>query len=72
MSSTVETASELRPFRVDIPEEELAELRRRVAAVRWPSTELVADRSRACSWPPCRHSLATGPATTTGARPRPS
>jgi pimeloyl-ACP methyl ester carboxylesterase len=46
MSSTVETANELRPFRVDIPEEELAELRRRIAAVRWPSRELVADRSQ--------------------------
>jgi pimeloyl-ACP methyl ester carboxylesterase len=46
MSSTVETANEIRPFRVDIPEEELAELRRRIAAVRWPSRELVADRSQ--------------------------
>jgi len=46
MSSTVETTSELRPFQVDIPEEELAELRRRVAAVRLPSRELVADRSQ--------------------------
>ena len=46
MSSTVETANELRPFQVDIPEEELAELRRRIAAVRLPSRELVADRSQ--------------------------
>jgi pimeloyl-ACP methyl ester carboxylesterase len=46
MSSTVETANEIRPFHVDIPEEELAELRRRIAAVRWPSKELVADRSQ--------------------------
>jgi pimeloyl-ACP methyl ester carboxylesterase len=46
MSSAVETATEIRPFRVDIPEEELAELRRRIAAVRWPSRELVADRSQ--------------------------
>jgi pimeloyl-ACP methyl ester carboxylesterase len=46
MSSTVETANEIRPFHVDIPEEELAELRRRIAAVRWPSRELVADRSQ--------------------------
>ena len=46
MSSTVETANEIRPFQVDIPEEELAELRRRIAAVRWPSKELVADRSQ--------------------------
>jgi pimeloyl-ACP methyl ester carboxylesterase len=44
MSSTVET--EIRPFQVDIPEEELAELRRRIAATRWPSKELVEDRSQ--------------------------
>jgi pimeloyl-ACP methyl ester carboxylesterase len=46
MSSTVETATEIRPFQVEVPDEELAELRRRVAAVRWPSRELVADRSQ--------------------------
>ena len=46
MSSTVETANELRPFHIDTPEEELAELRRRIAAVRWPSRELVPDRSQ--------------------------
>jgi hypothetical protein len=46
MSSTVETANEIRPFHVDIPEEELVELRRRIAAARWPSRELVADRSQ--------------------------
>jgi hypothetical protein len=46
MSSTVETANEIRPYKVDIPDEELAELRRRIAAVRWPSRELVTDRSQ--------------------------
>ena len=46
MSTTVETATEIRPFHVDIPEEELAELRRRIAATRWPSKELVPDRSQ--------------------------
>jgi pimeloyl-ACP methyl ester carboxylesterase len=46
MSSTVEATSEIRPFHVDIPEEELAELRRRIAAARWPTRELVADRSQ--------------------------
>jgi hypothetical protein len=46
MSSTVETANEIRPYQVDIPDEELAELRRRIAAVRWPSRELVTDRSQ--------------------------
>jgi hypothetical protein len=46
MSSTVETAIETRPFRVDIPEEELADLRRRIAATRWPERETVADQSQ--------------------------
>ncbi|HYY89389.1 MAG TPA: epoxide hydrolase N-terminal domain-containing protein, partial [Chloroflexota bacterium] len=46
MSSTVETVHEIRPFDVDIPEEALDDLRRRIAAVRWPSRELVADRSQ--------------------------
>jgi pimeloyl-ACP methyl ester carboxylesterase len=36
----------IRPFRVDVPDEELAELRRRIAATRWPHKELVNDRSQ--------------------------
>jgi hypothetical protein len=39
-------ATAVRPFRVEIPEAEVAELRRRVAATRWPSKELVDDRSQ--------------------------
>jgi len=35
----------IRPFHVDVPEDELAELRRRVAT-RWPDRETVADRSQ--------------------------
>jgi pimeloyl-ACP methyl ester carboxylesterase len=46
MRTTGETANEIRPFHVEVPEEELAELRRRIAAARWPSRELVADRSQ--------------------------
>jgi pimeloyl-ACP methyl ester carboxylesterase len=46
MTSTVETATEIRPFHVEIPEEQLDDLRRRIAATRWPSKELVADRSQ--------------------------
>ena len=46
MSTRVETASEIRPFHVEIPEDELAELRRRILATRWPSKELVEDRSQ--------------------------
>jgi pimeloyl-ACP methyl ester carboxylesterase len=45
-STTVESGSELRPFRVDIPDEAIADLRRRVAATRRPSRELVPDRSQ--------------------------
>jgi pimeloyl-ACP methyl ester carboxylesterase len=36
----------IRPFSVDIPQERLAELRRRVDATRWPTKELVDDRSQ--------------------------
>src|SRR5207342_473157 len=38
--------TEIRPFRVDMPDEAIADLRRRVAATRWPAKELVADRSQ--------------------------
>ena len=37
---------EIRPFTVEIPEANLADLRRRLAATRWPSQELVEDRSQ--------------------------
>jgi pimeloyl-ACP methyl ester carboxylesterase len=39
-------ATAIRPFRVDFPEEALEDLRRRLAAVRWPTKELVDDRSQ--------------------------
>src|SRR6516162_680405 len=38
--------TEIRPFRVDVPEEEVAELRRRIAATRWPEQETVTDDSQ--------------------------
>jgi pimeloyl-ACP methyl ester carboxylesterase len=46
MSSTIKTATDIRTFNVDIPDEELAELRRRIAATRSPTKELVDDRSQ--------------------------
>ena len=46
MSSTLQTATDIRPFHVDVPDEELAELTRRISATRWPSEELVVDRSQ--------------------------
>ena len=45
MSVTAE-ATAIRPFRIEVPQERLAELRRRIEATRWPSKELVADRSQ--------------------------
>jgi len=36
----------IHPFRIRVPRRQLAVLRRRVAATRWPSRELVADRSQ--------------------------
>src|SRR5918993_129281 len=42
----VTTETTIRPFRVDVPEEDLDELRRRIAAARWPTKELVEDRSQ--------------------------
>jgi pimeloyl-ACP methyl ester carboxylesterase len=46
MSTTVDTAVEIRPFNVEISEKQLEDLRRRIEATRWPSKELVADRSQ--------------------------
>jgi Epoxide hydrolase N terminus len=45
-TETTTTHPAVRPFRIDVPEEELVELRRRIAATRWPSKELVEDRSQ--------------------------
>jgi hypothetical protein len=49
MSGTTENlagATAIRPFHLEIPDEQLAELRRRIEATRWPSGELVDDRSQ--------------------------
>jgi len=44
--ATVETATEIRPFRLDVPKEALEDLRRRIEVTRLPSKELVEDRSQ--------------------------
>lgn len=36
----------LRPFRVNVPESELTEMRRRITATKWPDRELVSDASQ--------------------------
>jgi pimeloyl-ACP methyl ester carboxylesterase len=40
------TSDDVRPFRVNVPEEQLVDLRRRIAATRWPDRETVNDRSQ--------------------------
>jgi pimeloyl-ACP methyl ester carboxylesterase len=46
MSTIVESATGIASFGVEVPGEQIDDLRRRVAGVRWPSRELVADRSQ--------------------------
>ena len=49
MSMTTNEATHstaIRPFEVDVPDEALDDLRRRIEATRWPSKELVDDRSQ--------------------------
>jgi pimeloyl-ACP methyl ester carboxylesterase len=45
-TQTTMTHPDVRPFRVGVPEEDLVELRRRIAATRWPDRETVDDRSQ--------------------------
>jgi pimeloyl-ACP methyl ester carboxylesterase len=45
MSATAEATS-VHPYRIEVPEEHLSDLRRRLAATRWPPKELVGDRSQ--------------------------
>src|SRR2546421_3550385 len=46
MSTTIDTATDIRTFSVDIADEEIDDLRRRIAATRLPTRELVQDRSQ--------------------------
>ena len=46
MTSSMQTNGTVRPFQVDMPEEALRDLQRRIAATRWPTRELVTDRAQ--------------------------
>jgi pimeloyl-ACP methyl ester carboxylesterase len=46
MTSPVGEEAAVRPFRIDVPEEDIVDLRRRIAATRWPERETVADASQ--------------------------
>ncbi len=45
-SDAGEGENDIRPFRVEFPEEALADLRRRINATRWPDREIVADQTQ--------------------------
>src|SRR5215208_7019052 len=45
-SVTDTAASAIRPFRIAVPEADLVDLRQRIAAMRWPERETVADSSQ--------------------------
>ena len=44
--TTATDKTAIRPFRVNVPETELTELRRRINATRWPERETVADATQ--------------------------
>jgi pimeloyl-ACP methyl ester carboxylesterase len=44
--ATIESATEIRAFQVEVSEEDLTDLRRRIAATRWPEKETVADQTQ--------------------------
>src|SRR5829696_9165574 len=46
MTSPIGGGVAVHPFRIDIPEEDLVELRRRIAATQWPEKETVDDSSQ--------------------------
>jgi pimeloyl-ACP methyl ester carboxylesterase len=46
VGGATEHANAIRPFRINVPEEALADLRRRVVATRWPERETVTDQSQ--------------------------
>jgi pimeloyl-ACP methyl ester carboxylesterase len=46
MSTAVDTATEIRSFQIEIQDGQIDDLRRRIGATRWPTKELVEDRSQ--------------------------
>src|SRR5262245_36623777 len=46
MANTGSDKTAIRPFRVNVPEADLNDLRRRIQATKWPERELVADQSQ--------------------------
>ena len=73
ISSAVQPAVEdrsIRPFKVEAPQAALDDLRRRIAATRWPDKETVADRSQGAQLAKLQELVRYWGRTTTGGRPR--
>ena len=61
----------VRPFRIDVPDAVLDDLRHRLAQTRWPEAEPVDDWSQGAPLAGYRTCAATGARTTTGGLARP-
>ena len=75
MSATTEhstTATAIRPFRADVPEAELADLRRRLAATRWPESRRRSRSVTGCPAGSCRARPLLGHGLRLAHGPRPS
>ena len=69
--TTPDTAAlAIRPFRIDVPEADLVDLRRRIAATRWPDRETVTDHSQGVPVAKLQELVPYGGPTTTGGRRR--
>ena len=64
--------SAIRPFRINVPDDQLVELRRRIVATRWPDRETVNDQSQGVQLANSRNWCGIGERTTTGVKPRQS
>jgi Epoxide hydrolase N terminus len=69
MSVTTEGSGDtaIRAFHVDIPQEALDDLRRRIAATNWPEKETVADQSQGVPLEMIQNLARHGRRSTTGA-----
>jgi hypothetical protein len=46
LSTEAQTSEAIRPFRVNVPENKLVDLKRRILATQWPEQELVKDETQ--------------------------
>ena len=68
--ATTDASTEIRSFHIDIPEKQVDDLLRRIADTRWPTKELVTDRSQGVQLAPMRELARYWTTDTTGASAR--